>query len=135
MRGLTALLGAAVAVSVVHYVDNVVNYDAFPQFEDGPTVSRGLVAFAWFFFTAFGIAGYLLFRRGREQAAAIALAVYSGSGLVGILHYAAPGMTDAVWWRQAHVIADIVLGFAVLAFALRTVSASGRARSRAPGVR
>lgn len=27
-------------------------------------------------------------------------------------------MTDAVWWRQAHVVADIVLGLAVLAIAV-----------------
>jgi hypothetical protein len=122
-RGLTAVLAAAVAVSVVHYVDNYTAYEAFPQLEDGPTISKGLVAFGWFFFTAFGAAGYLLARRGRERAAAGALAVYSGSGLVGIGHYLAPGMTDAVWWRQAHVVADILLGAAVLALALRMVAA------------
>jgi hypothetical protein len=46
------------------------------------------------------------------------LAVYSISGIIGIGHYAADGMTDAVWWRQAHVVADIALGLAVFAFAV-----------------
>lgn len=122
LRALGYLLATALAVSVVHYVDNVVNYDAFPQFENGPTIGKGLVAFGWFFFTAFGVAAWLLYRSGRVRQGAIALAAYSGSGLVGIGHYLAPGMTDAVWWRQTHVIADILLGFAVLAFALRSVS-------------
>ena len=126
-RALPLVLVAAAAVSVVHYVDNYTAYEAFPQAEGGPTVSKGLIGAAWFFFTAFGIAGYLLFRRGRDRAAAVALAIYSGSGLVGIGHYLAPGMTDAVWWRQAHVLADIVLGFAVLSVALHLAGATRRA--------
>ena len=125
-RRLELLLAAAFAVSVVHYVDNYFNYERFPQFENGPTVSQGLIGFAWFLFTAFGIAGYVYYRRGEWRNAAIGLAVYSGSGLVGLLHYAAPGMTDAAAWRQAHVIADILLGAAVLVFALRLVSRDRR---------
>jgi hypothetical protein len=120
-RTLETVLVAAFAVSIVHYVDNVVNYDEYPQLDSGPAPSQGVIAFAWFAFTAFGVAGYLLYRRGRTQAAALCLAVYSGSGLIGILHYVAPGMTDAPLWRQAHVIADIVLGATVLVLALRMV--------------
>jgi len=57
------------------------------------------------------------------RSAAICLAVYSGSGLVGIGHYTVPGTSEFPWWRHAHVIADIVLGLAVLAIALRLVRA------------
>ena len=38
--------------------------------------------------------------------------------LIGIGHYTVPGATDMVWWRQAHVVADIVCGAAVFGFAL-----------------
>ncbi len=115
---LTWILLLAVAVSVVHYVDNYVNYADFPQSDTVPNPSKTTVGAAWFFFTAFGVAGYLLFRRRRYPLALVCLAVYSGSGLVGIGHYLTEGMTDAVWWRQAHVVADIVLGASVLAFCL-----------------
>ena len=120
VRVLTALFGAAFVVSVVHYLDNYVNYDAFPVPDSGPVPSRGLVGGSWFAFTACAAAGYVLFRAGRRLEPACALLLtYSLSGLVGFGHYAAAGMTDAPVWRQAHVVADIVLGILVAAFAVR----------------
>ncbi|WP_182379115.1 hypothetical protein [Nocardioides sp. WS12] len=120
-RVLGWLLGIAVLVSVVHYVDNYVNYDDYPvpaSDSSLPVPSAGLVAFGWFLFTAFGAVGLLLWFRRHITSAAIALTGYSLSGLIGIAHYTIPGATDMVWWRQTHVIVDIICGVAVLAFAL-----------------
>lgn len=120
-RALTVLmwlLATAVVVSVVHYADNFVNYDAFPLAESIPNPSRNLVGLAWLLFTGAGIGGYVLFRGGSYPTACLLLGVYSGSGLVGFGHYAASGMTEAAWWRQAHVVADILLGLAILLFAV-----------------
>ncbi|MBA3358096.1 MAG: hypothetical protein H0U20_01425 [Thermoleophilaceae bacterium] len=117
-RALDLLFWTAVAVSIVHYTDNYFSYDQFPQASTGPSPSRSVVGVSWFIFTAFGLAGYALFRRGQVRRASAFLALYSISGTIGIGHYSAAGMTDAVWWRQAHVIADIVLGLAVLGFAV-----------------
>jgi hypothetical protein len=121
VRELTALLGVAIAVSVVHYADNVGNYDDYPSGGSLPAPSAGLILASWFLFTAAGIAGYVLYRRGRFHLAPVLLAVYAGSGLVGLGHYTVPGALDMPWWRQAHVLADIVCGVLVLAFALRAV--------------
>ena len=117
LRILRPLLGAAIAVSIVHYLDNTVNYADYPHTASGPEPSRALVGTSWFLFTAFGIAGYVLLTRARVTAAAICLAAYSVSGLVGFGHYTVSGATDMVWWRQAHVIADILCGLAMIAFA------------------
>jgi hypothetical protein len=120
-RVLCWLLGIAVLVSVVHYVDNYVNYDDYPVPPADatlPTVTRGLVAVGWFAFTALGAVGLLLWFRRHITTAAILLTGYSVSGLIGIAHYTVPGATDMVWWRQAHVVADIVCGAAVFGFAL-----------------
>ena len=125
MRGqriLLALLGIAFLVSVVHYTDNYVNYADFPHGGSVPEPSRALVGSSWFLFTAFGVAGLVLFMRRRVVPAAICLTAYSVSGLVGLGHYTVPGATGMVWWRQAHVVVDIVLGVLVLAFALRLVT-------------
>jgi hypothetical protein len=118
LRILRPLLAVAIAVSIVHYLDNTINYADYPQPTSGPAPSQALVGVSWFLFTAFGIAGYVLLSRGRDTAAALSLAVYSGSGLVGFLHYSVPGATDMVWWRQAHIVADILCGLAMIAFAL-----------------
>ena len=120
------LLGVAVAVSVVHYLDNTLNYAAYPQPSSGPAPARLTVGVSWLAFTAVAAAAYLLLRRGRVLAAALGLAVYSGSGLVGIGHYAVPGATGMPWWRQAHIVADIACGVALLACALWL---TGRGRS------
>lgn len=120
-RVLCWLLGIAVLVSVVHYVDNYVNYDDYPL--PGPDAavpapSARLVAVGWFVFTAFGAVGLLLWFRRHITSAAVALTGYSISGLIGIGHYLTPGATSMVWWRQAHVVVDILCGAAVFGFAL-----------------
>ncbi|HZB76196.1 MAG TPA: hypothetical protein VE526_08245 [Solirubrobacteraceae bacterium] len=115
---LRLLLGVAIAVSVVHYADNFANSDDYPQPDGGPSPSRAAIAVAWVAFTAFAVTGYALLRRGRITAAAVCLALYAGSGLVGLGHYTVDGATDMPWWRQAHIVADIACGTAVLAFAV-----------------
>lgn len=119
-RVLLWLLGVAFVVSVVHYTDNYFNYADYPQAgpDDPPAPSETLVGVAWFVFTGFGILGLWLWFRGRVAGAALALAGYSGSGLVGFGHYAIAGATDMVWWRQTHVIIDIICGITILGFAL-----------------
>ena len=126
VRLLTPLFATAVLVSVVHYTDNVVNYSDFPRNGPLPDPGRWLVLGAWVLFTAAGIAGYVLFRRGPSTLALSLLAFYSGSGLVGFGHYTVPGAFGMPAARQAHVIADILLGIAMFAFVMWS------ARSRAP---
>jgi NO-binding membrane sensor protein with MHYT domain len=123
-RVLLGLLGLAFAVSVVHYTDNYVNYDDYPQPgpDDLPAPSATVIGAAWFVFTAFGVLALRLWFRGRNTGAAIALTGYSVSGLIGLGHYAVPGATGMVWWRQTHVVADILCGVAILGFALWVVA-------------
>jgi hypothetical protein len=119
-RILLVLLGLGFVVSVVHYTDNYVNYDDYPQPGDDALLapSRTVVGLAWFVFTASGILGLWLWFRGRTTAAALALTGYSVSGLIGFGHYTVSGAFDMVWWRQTHVVADIACGIAILGFAL-----------------
>src|SRR5687767_2722560 len=109
-RLITAVVLLAIAVSIVHYTDNYTLYEEYPVSDTIPNPSQGLIGFAWFLFTAFAIAGLYFLRRGNSMAAGISLALYSGSGLVGIGHYAAGGTGDFPWWRHAHIAADILLG-------------------------
>jgi hypothetical protein len=85
-----------------------------------------VVGLSWFVFTASGALGVWLWLRHRITAAAAALTGYSVSGLIGIGHYTVPGATDMVWWRQAHVVTDIVCGVAVFGFAVWAARSAGR---------
>lgn len=119
-RTILVVVALAVLVSVIHYVDNVVNYADYPVTPDDaafPAPSDTVIAVAWFVFTAFGAWGVVSLLRRRVLPAVVGLAVYSVSGLIGIGHYTVPGAGDMPWWRHAHVVADIVLGLAILALA------------------
>ena len=128
VRILSAIFVAAVVVSIVHYTDNSVNFSDFPPAPKAVPSSAEIVVGFWFAFTAAGLAGYVLFRRGPSNLSLLLLAVYSGSGLVGIGHYLVPGATSMPWWRQAHVVLDIACGIAMFSFAIW----SARARHRDP---
>lgn len=127
-RALTLIFWTAVAVSVVHYADNYFNYAQYPRSATLPNPSQALIGVSWFVFTAIGLAGYLLFRRHASDASLLLLALYSGSGLVGIGHYTVAGGFAMPWWRQAHVVIDIACGLAVLGFVVWVV----RGRHRHP---
>ena len=117
-RTITVIVLVAIAVSVVHYTDNYTAYEAYPRSDTLPNPSAAVVGGAWFVFTAFALSGLYFLWNGRRRAAGISLALYSGSGLVGIGHYLAGGTGDFPWWRHAHIVADITLGVAVFASAL-----------------
>ena len=117
-RLLLSLLGAAFLVSVVHYTDNYVNYDDYPQGGDLPAPSTRLIVASWVLFTGSGALGLWMWGRGRVTAAAAFFTGYSVSGLIGFGHYAVPGATSMVWWRQLHVVADICCGVAIFCFAI-----------------
>ncbi len=119
VRQLTWLLGLAFVVSIVHYADGVANFSAYPKSETIPNPSATVIGLAWLAFTAMGVAGYLRYRRQVDTPALLLLAAYSGSGLIGVLHYSIASAVDMAWWRHAHIAADVLCGVAIFAFVLR----------------
>ena len=116
---LRALLGVAVAVSIVHYVDNTARYDDYVQ-GTSTLVARWMVPASWILFTAAGVAGLLLYERGRYGAAAGLLAFYSVSGLIGFAHYQSISPTDFDALQNTFIVLDIACGAVILAFAIWT---------------
>ena len=118
-RVLLVLLGVAFVVSVVHYTDNYVNYDDYPQpGDDGlPAPSKTVVGRPGSSSRRPGSSGCGCGPRP-DHRGCLALTGYSVSGLIGFGHYTVEGATDMVWWRQTHVVVDIVCGIAILGFAL-----------------
>ena len=121
IRLLNIVFFTAVASSLVHYTDNYLAFDRFPNDGVGPSITADSVWIAWIIFTAFGVAGYVLYRRGQIRQGSALLAVYSISGLIGIGHYTASGMSELAWWRHVHIAADFLCGVAVLTFAIWSV--------------
>jgi hypothetical protein len=112
---LQVLLVSAFLVSIVHYVDNTVRFDDYDP--DPGLITQPIIPLAWVVFTGFGLWGYLEYRKGRDARAAIGLAIYSGSGLVGPVHYTVVSPSDFDAFQNTFVVLDTLLGLAVLAFA------------------
>jgi len=117
------VLGAAVASTLVHYTDNFVNIDDYPQ---PHWITHAVIPTAWVLLTAFGLGGYALFRRGRYTAAGLCLLVYSYTGLSSLGHYPYGAPSDFSIKMHAGILVDGVTGAAVLAVALWLLIGSRR---------
>jgi len=83
--GLTILLLAYAAASLVHHVHNAEFLNEYPNLPASLSPTR--VYAAWLGTTAVGLIGYLLVRRGHQLAGLMGLAVYAVLGLAGLAHY------------------------------------------------
>ena len=78
------VISVSVVLSVFHYTDNYVSIETYPQPD---WVTGAVVIISWIVFTAFGVAGYLLHRRGNLPWAHVCLVIYSYTGLSSIGHF------------------------------------------------
>jgi hypothetical protein len=135
---LRVLLGVAIAESFVHYFDNTVRFDDYRGTDPpaiGAWIAQWMIPVSWVLFTIAGIIGYRRFRERRWPQAAALLGAYSVSGLISLLHYTGVSISDLSVFQNTFVFADIVLGTAVLAFALWTafvLAGSGSAPASHP---
>jgi hypothetical protein len=114
-RWVEGVLLTTFLLSIVHYVDNTLRFDDYSP--DPGLITRPLIPISWVVFTAFGIWGYLQYRKGEDAKAAIGLAVYSASGLIGPLHYTAVSPSDFDWFQNLFVLLDTLAGLAVFGIA------------------
>ncbi|MEU9688803.1 hypothetical protein [Amycolatopsis japonica] len=105
--GLTALrliLAFTLLTTTLHYAHNVIRAADYPQIEGIPVaVAATLVAVAYVLFTAFGLAGYRDYLRGRYWRALAFLMVYSLSGLASLGHFlVAVPQIPAFWFATIY---------------------------------
>ncbi len=112
---LLVLLIACIGSTAVHYTDNTISIDKYPQAE---AVSRLSVALVWLLLTPAGVLGYRLYSGGRMLPAYACLTVYSITGISTPAHYLQAGFSDFAFWRNASILTDGVTGVAILAFVL-----------------
>lgn len=119
----------ALALSVVHYIDNTVRFDDYTGGKPG-FVTRAMIPVSWVLFTAAGIAGYRLLKKGNRGTGGSLLGVYSVSGLIGIGHYTTVSPGDFSAFQNTFIALDFLAGLAVFVMAVRLVTT--RAVSRPP---
>lgn len=109
-RWLRWLLLATVFSSVLHYADNLVYFDQYPE---PPWINRLLIDAFWLLMTPLAWIGYRLLRRGSQHAGTAVLLAYCACNALTLGHY-----LYAPWHHIAARIHGFILLEALLAGAL-----------------
>jgi hypothetical protein len=117
------VVGASVVLTAFHFADNYFSIETYPQPE---WISGAVVLVSWPLFTALGIAGYLLYRRGCFAEAHAFLIAYSYTGLSSLGHFLSGSPDEFTIRGLVSILIDGVAGTAVLAVALWSIIALRR---------
>lgn len=126
------VVAATIALTAFHFTDNIVNVDTYPRQDwiSGSFIQVAALVF-WPVFAAFGVAGYLLYRRGRFGLAHAFLVAFSYLGLVSLGHFTAGSPDELTTRGLVSVLIDATAGFTVLGVAIWSILAR-RAERTAP---
>ncbi|WP_206602933.1 DUF6010 family protein [Leptolyngbya ohadii] len=112
---LKILLTACVVSTAIHFIDNYLYIEQYPQ-PDWITPSSVYVS--WIGWTMVGIVGYWLYKNQRFWLAYLCLVFYSFCGLDSLGHYLYGGMSEFSPKMHFFILTDGVVGFALLGFTL-----------------
>lgn len=115
---LFRVLVASVVLTTVHYSDNYLNFDSYPQPE---SLQRWHVYAGWLVLTAIGVAGYALYERGHALPSYVCLVVYSYTGLSSLGHYLYGSMGEFTAKQHVFIAVDGLAGAAVITFVVWSV--------------
>ena len=120
-RGLLVLLVVTGVASILHYVDNVIFFDAYPE---PAWLTPQVVEVFWFVMTPFGVIGYWLFRRGSRWRGLSVLLAYGLMNLLTLGHYSYAPLSEISFRINLFILLEAgaagALIVAVVWFALRT---------------
>lgn len=120
---LRRVLVAGVVLTTIHYTDNYVYFDEYPQ----PASLRPWQVYTgWLLLTAVGIAGYRLYVRGLVAAASVCLLVYSYTGTSSLGHYLYGALDEFSLKQHAFILVDGATGIAVIAFVVWSLLRRGK---------
>lgn len=124
MTVLRILVGALLVSTAVHYTDNWLSIEDYAPSTGLLAENPGLIPVAWALFAALGIAAYRDYARAPSTRAHLLLAAFSIAGISTFGHLLYDG-NDFAAWQWASVLADGVLGLAVLAYAMWSAATRG----------
>jgi hypothetical protein len=117
---VTAVVVGSILVTLFHFTDNYVSIDTYPQPD---WISQAVVAVSWPVFTAFGVVGLVLYRRGQLTRAHPFLVAYAYTGLSSLGHFLSGPPSEFTTRGLISVFTDGIAGSAVLAVALWSILA------------
>lgn len=112
---LKSLLIACIISTAIHFTDNYLYIEQYPQ----PNwIKPSSVYISWVIWTVIGLSGYWLYRSERFWLAYLCLAVYSFCGLDSLGHYLYGAMSEFSMKMHFLIVMDGLTGLAMLGFTL-----------------
>lgn len=113
LRGLKWLLFATVAGSILHYADNLLFFEQYPE---PPWLNRSMIDAFWFLMTPLAWIGYRLIRRGSHHAGTLALLGYVAGNLLALGHYRYAPMCSIAPRINTFILLEAVLASVLAIF-------------------
>lgn len=114
-RLLTIILIACIVSTGIHFTDNYLYFENYPQ-PDWITPSS--VYTSWIIWTIIGIAGYGLYTARRFWLAYLCLVIYSLSGLASLGHYFYGTLSEFSLKMHFFIVTDGLTGLGLVAFTI-----------------
>ena len=112
---LKLILIACVISTAIHFIDNYVYIEQYPQPD---WITPASIYISWSVWTAIGIAGYWLYKNQKFWLAYLCLVLYSFCGLDSLGHYLYGVMTEFSLKMHLFIVTDGLAGLSVLGFTL-----------------
>lgn len=112
---LKSLLIACIISTAIHFTDNYLYIENYPQ-PDWITPSS--VYISWIIWTVIGLTSYWLYRTKRFWLAYWCLTVYSFCGLDSLGHYLYGAISEFTMKMHFFIVTDGLTGLAILGFTL-----------------
>ncbi|ACK71165.1 hypothetical protein PCC7424_2753 [Gloeothece citriformis PCC 7424] len=113
--GLKMLLIASIVSTAIHFTDNYIYIDQYPQPE---SITPSSIYTAWIAWTVIGVVGYGLYKGQKFWLAYLCLIIYSFCGLDSLAHYLYGSWSDFSLKMHLFIVTDGLTGAAILGFTL-----------------
>lgn len=110
---LKILLIACIVSTAIHFADNYLYIENYPQPE---WISAHSIYISWLIWTVIGITGYWLYCSQKYWLAYLCLIIYSFCGIDSLGHYLYGAMSDFSIKMHVLILTDGLTGLAVLGF-------------------
>ena len=112
---LLVLLITNVIASILHYTDNLIHFDAYPEPD---WFSPYLTDSIWLVMTPIGIAGYFLYRQRKFYSAYLALLTYFVLSQFTLGHYLVAPIWELTTKMNFLILLESLIAYPILFFVL-----------------
>jgi len=112
---LKILLIASIVSTAIHFTDNYLYIEHYPQPD---WITPASIVRSWIIWTVTGIAGYWLYKNQRFWLSYPCLVYYSFCGLSSLAHYLFGSMAEFSAKMHLFIATDALTGLAILVFTL-----------------